>query len=69
MIRSGNVNVWVATSPVDMRRSFDGLAEHVRAFPWYQMAQPQRMGVNGRSAFFTRWCTCQTRGIHSYFAA
>ena len=32
MIRSGNVNVWVATSPVDMRKSFDGLAEHVRAF-------------------------------------
>lgn len=32
MIRSGNVNVWVATQPVDMRRSFDGLAEHVRAF-------------------------------------
>lgn len=32
MIRSGNVSVWVATQPVDMRRSFDGLAEHVRAF-------------------------------------
>ena len=28
----GNVQVWVATSPVDMRRSFDALAEHVRAF-------------------------------------
>lgn len=32
MIHSGNVSVWVATQPVDMRRSFDGLAEHVRAF-------------------------------------
>ena len=32
MIRSGNVQVWVATRPVDMRKSFDGLAEHVRAF-------------------------------------
>lgn len=31
MIRSG-VQVWLATTPVDMRRSFDGLAEHVRAF-------------------------------------
>lgn len=29
MIRSG-VQVWLATSPVDMRRSFDRLAEHVR---------------------------------------
>jgi transposase len=32
VIRSGNVQVWVATQPVDMRKSFDGLAEHVRAF-------------------------------------
>jgi len=28
----GDVHVWLATEPVDMRRSFDGLAEHVRAF-------------------------------------
>lgn len=27
-----NVQVWVATSPVDMRKSFDALAEVVRAF-------------------------------------
>lgn len=26
------VRVWVATAPVDMRRGFDRLAEHVRAF-------------------------------------
>ncbi len=26
------VQVWVATTPVDMRKSFDGLAEVVRAF-------------------------------------
>lgn len=32
MIRSEDVQVWLATVPVDMRRSFDGLAEHVRAF-------------------------------------
>lgn len=31
MIR-GNVQVWLATAPVDMRKSFDGLAEVVRAF-------------------------------------
>ena len=30
--RAGNVRVWVAAAPIDMRRSFDGLAEHVRAF-------------------------------------
>jgi len=27
-----NVEVWVATTPVDMRKSFDGLAEVVRSF-------------------------------------
>jgi transposase len=31
MIGAGNVQVWLATSPVDMRKSFDGLAEVVRA--------------------------------------
>ena len=33
MIRTGgSIQVWVATTPVDMRKSFDGLAEVVRAF-------------------------------------
>src|SRR3972149_6714120 len=27
-----DVQVWVATTPVDMRKSFDGLAEVVRSF-------------------------------------
>ena len=30
MIRTTGVRVWVATAAVDMRRSFDALAEHVR---------------------------------------
>ncbi len=33
MIRTGgNIQVWVASAPVDIRKSFDGLAEVVRAF-------------------------------------
>ncbi len=28
----GDMQVWVATTPVDMRKSFDALAEVVRAF-------------------------------------
>ena len=27
-----DVEIWVATTPVDMRKSFDGLAEVVRSF-------------------------------------
>jgi transposase len=27
-----NTQVWVATTPIDMRKSFDGLAEVVRSF-------------------------------------
>jgi transposase len=30
VIRAEGVRIWLATSPVDMRRSFDALAEHVR---------------------------------------
>jgi transposase len=26
------MQIWMAATPVDMRKSFDGLAEHVRAF-------------------------------------
>jgi transposase len=33
MIAAGqHVQVWVATTPIDMRKSFDGLAEVVRSF-------------------------------------
>lgn len=32
MIRSDAMQVWLATTPVDMRKSFDSLAEVVRAF-------------------------------------
>jgi len=30
VIRTSGVRIWLATGPVDMRRSFDALAEHVR---------------------------------------
>jgi transposase len=30
VIRTHGVRIWLAVSPVDMRRSFDALAEHVR---------------------------------------
>lgn len=30
MIRASGVRIWLATAPLDMRRSFDALAEQVR---------------------------------------
>jgi transposase len=30
VIRTTGVRIWLATGPLDMRRSFDALAEHVR---------------------------------------
>jgi transposase len=30
VIRTTGVRIWIATAPLDMRRSFDALAEHVR---------------------------------------
>lgn len=30
--RVGDAQVWIATAPVDMRKSFDSLAEVVRSF-------------------------------------
>jgi transposase len=30
VIRTNGVRIWLATAPLDMRRSFDALAEHVR---------------------------------------
>lgn len=32
MIQAHGVQIWVCAAPVDMRKSFDSLAEHVRAF-------------------------------------
>jgi transposase len=50
VIRTGNVQVWVATAPVDMRRSFDGLAEHVRAFLGHDPLSGSMFVFRNRSA-------------------
>lgn len=50
MIRAGNVQVWVASAPIDMRRSFDGLAEHVRAFLGHDPLSGSMFVFGNRSA-------------------
>lgn len=46
----GSVQVWLATAPVDMRRSFDGLAEHVRAFLGHDPLSGSMFVFRNRSA-------------------
>ena len=46
----GNIQVWVATSPVDMRKSFDGLAEVVRAFLGHDPLSGSMFVFRNRSA-------------------
>lgn len=46
----GNIQVWVAVSPVDMRKSFDGLAEVVRAFLGHDPLSGSMFVFRNRSA-------------------
>ena len=48
MIRTNGVRIWLATSPVEMRRSFDALAEHVRTIPMGMSMQNARIGARTR---------------------
>ena len=50
MIRSGNVQVWLATVPVDMRKGFDTLAEHVRTFLGHDPLSGSMFVFRNRSA-------------------
>lgn len=44
------LQVWVATTPVDMRKSFDGLAEVVRSFLGHDpLGQPVRVSQQRRT--------------------
>ena len=60
------VQVWVATTPVDMRKSFDGLAEVVRvpgARP--ALGQPVRVPQQGRAPVKILWW--DTNGLAIYY--
>jgi transposase len=47
---SGGVRVWVATTPVDMRKGFDGLAEVVRSFLGHDPLSGSMFVFRNRSA-------------------
>ena len=50
MIRTAGVRIWLASEPVDMRRSFDRLAEHVRTILSHDPTSGHRFVFRNRSA-------------------
>ena len=67
MIRAGNVQVWLATAPVDMRRSFDGLAEHVRAFLGHDPLSGSMFVFRNRSAQRLKILWWDQEGLAIYY--
>ena len=64
MIRSGNVQVWLATGPVDMRKSFDTLAEHVRVFLGHDPLCGSMFVFRSRSAERMKVLWWDKEGLH-----
>jgi transposase len=69
MIRTdGNgVRVWVATAPVDMRKSFDGLAEVVRAFLGHDPLGGHMFVFRNRSAQRVKVLWWDRNGLAIYY--
>lgn len=66
MIRAG-VRVWLATAPVDMRKSFDGLAEVVRAFLGHDPLSGHLFVFRNRSAQRVKILWWDSGGLAIYY--
>ncbi len=66
MIR-GNVQVFLATAPVDMRKSFDTLAEHVRAFLGHDPLSGSMFVFRGRSSERLKILWWDRNGLSIYY--
>ena len=66
MIRSG-VQVWLATAPVDMRKSFDTLAEVVRAFLGHDPLSGNMFVFRSRSAQRVKILFFDSGGLTIYY--
>jgi len=64
---SGNIQVWVATAPVDMRKSFDGLAEVVRAFLGHDPLSGNLFVFRNRSAQRVKVLWWDRNGLALYY--
>ncbi len=63
----GPVQVWVATSPVDMRKGFDGLAEVVRAFLGHDPLSGSLFVFRSRSAERVKVLWWDRNGLAVYY--
>ena len=66
MIRGG-VQVWLATAPVDMRKSFDSLAEHVRVFLGHDPLCGSLFVFRGRSSQRVKILFFDSGGLTIYY--
>lgn len=67
MIRAGNVQVWLASAPIDMRRSFDGLAEHVRTFLGHDPLSGNMFVFRNRSSLRVKILWWDKDGLAIYY--
>jgi transposase len=63
----GNIQVWVAAAPVDMRKSFDGLAEVVRAFLGYDPLSGHLFVFRNRSGQRVKVLWWDRNGLALYY--
>jgi transposase len=59
--------VWIATTPVDMRKSFDGLAEVVRSFLGHDPLGGNVFVFRNRSSQRVKILWWDTRGLTIYY--
>lgn len=62
-----NVQVWLATTPVDMRKSFDGLAEVVRTFLGHDPLSGNLFVFRNRSCQRVKILWWDQRGLAIYY--
>jgi transposase len=65
--QSGDVQVWLATEPVDMRRSFDGLAEHVRVFLGHDPLSGSMFVFHNRAGHMLKILWWDDNGLAIYY--
>lgn len=64
---NANVPIWVCATPVDMRKGFDSLAEHVRSFLGRDPLKDGMFVFRGRSGHLLKILWCESSGMVLYY--